>query len=493
MESGTGAMLDPRPRSLRRLLLAHDIAFLLLLVITGALAALWGTLWQQSSLEAMRLRGMSHTGEEIRAMVYRQMHEVTAAALRADPQVRELDSRHARAVQEAFNVLRRASDSRAEDYAVQNLQTAFSLLRANLRETLGDTYALNRLVRAKLLDPDFERRFVADFETAYAAFTGLMASQAEAQEQRVQRRLALAPWALSLPIALGVGLVLRSRRALSREFVRPMRAVLARLRAIAGGAREAAPPTVGATEVRELAQGIERMAAELAASQRALVEHEREAALGGLIPVVAHNVRNPLAAIRANAQLLDGGETAAELAESRAAIIDTCDRLGRWVTALVSYLHPLTPRLTVFRAVEPLDAVAGLLAPRIAEQGLELRREPWHTDVMLEADRDLLEQALYGLVNNAVEASPRGARLTLGVEADDGELRLSIVDEAGGLPFQPEPSELKPGPSTKRFGTGLGIPIAFKICKAHGFDLSFDITPGSGTRVVLRAPRARLE
>ncbi|MGE0860317.1 MAG: ATP-binding protein [Gammaproteobacteria bacterium] len=486
-------MPETGPRSLRRLLLAHDLAFLVLLIITGGLAALWGSLWQQSSLESMRLRGMSHTGEQIRAMVYRQMHEVTAAALRDDAQVRELDSRHARAVQEAFNALRRDSGSRGEDYAVQNLQTAFSLLRANLRATLGDTYALNRLVRAKLLDPDFERRFVADFESAYAAFTGLMASQAAAQEQRVQRRLALAPWALSLPIALGIGLVLRSRRALTRDFVRPMRTVLARLRAISAGARDAGAPPGGVTEVRELAQGIERMAAELAASQRALVEHEREAALGGLIPVVAHNVRNPLAAIRANAQLLDGGESAAELAESRAAIIDTCDRLGRWVTALVSYLHPLTPRLTTFHAVEPLDAVAGLLAPRIAEQGLELRRAPWHTDAVLEADRDLLEQALYGLVNNAVEASPRGASLTLGVEADDRELRLTIVDEAGGLPFQPEPSELKPGPSTKRFGTGLGIPIAFKICKAHGFELSFDVTPGSGTRVVLRAPRARLE
>lgn len=478
---------------MRRLLLVHELAFLTLVIITGALATVWGYLWQQSSIETIRLHGMSHTAEEIRSLVFKQMHEVTAAALEENPATRELDTRYLKTIQELFNDLRRASSHRAEDYAVQGMQTAFSLLQANLRATLADPYALNRLVRAKLLDPEFERRFVADFETSFDTFTGLVAQQIALQERTVARRLAIAPWALSVPVLLGIGLLVLTRRSLNLGFVRPMQAVLSGTRELSQGRREGELAEQGVTEMRELAQGINRMAAELDKSQHALLDQERQAAQGGLIPVIAHNIRNPLAAIRANAQLLDGSETAAELGEIRAAIIDTVDRLGRWVTALVSYLHPLKPRRQPLRATELLAAVERLLGARIAEQGLHCERGRWDEEATIDADRDLMEQALYGLLNNAVEASPSGATLWLAVAQDDDEVRVSIRDEGGGIPFQPEPSELTPGPSTKRFGTGLGIPIAFKICHTHDFRLEFHTEPGSGTEVVIRARASRLE
>ncbi|MBK6658496.1 MAG: hypothetical protein IPG43_10285 [Proteobacteria bacterium] len=481
-------MPEARPQSLRRLLLVHELAFLTLVIITGALATVWGYLWQQSSLETIRLHGMSHTAEEIRSLVFKQMHEVTAAALDENPATRELDTRYLKTIQELFNELRRASAHRAEDYAVQGMQTAFSLLQSNLRETLADPYALNRLVRARLLDPQFERRFVADFETAFKGFTGLVAQQVSRQEAKVRQRLAIAPWLLSVPVLLGVGLLVLTRRRLTLGFVRPMQAVLGGLREVSqGGAREALRDE-GVREVQELARGINRMAAELDQSQRALIDQERQAAQGGLIPVIAHNIRNPLAAIRANAQLLDGSENPAELAEIRAAIIDTVDRLGRWVTALVSYLHPLKPRPQVLKATELLAAVERLLSARITEQGLYCEHGEWDEEARIEADRDLLEQALYGLMNNALEASPAGTTLHLSVTTHDGEVRIAMRDAGGGIPFQPVPSELTPGPSTKRFGTGLGIPIAFKICHTHGFRLDFNVEPGQGTEVVIRAP-----
>ncbi|MCC6706839.1 MAG: HAMP domain-containing histidine kinase [Gammaproteobacteria bacterium] len=484
-------MPEARTQSLRRLLLIHELAFLTLVIITGALATVWGYWWQQSSLETIRLHGMSHTAEEIRSLVFKQMHEVTAAALEENPATRELDTRYLKTIQELFNELRRSSAHRAEDYAVQGMQTAFSLLQSNLRETLADPYALNRLVRAKLLDPEFEQRFVADFETAFEGFTGLVAQQIGRQELKVQQRLAVAPWVLSVPVLLGIGLLVLTRRRLTMGFVRPMRAVLGGLRELSQGGAHEALHSDGVKEMQELAQGINRMAAELDKSQRALIDQERQAAQGGLIPVIAHNIRNPLAAIRANAQLLDGSENAAELAEIRGGIIDTVDRLGRWVTALVSYLHPLKPRPQVLKATELLAAVERLLSARMSEQGLLCEHERWDEEARIEADRDLMEQALYGLLNNAVEASAPGATLYLSVTENDGEVRLALRDTGGGIPFRPEPSELTPGPSTKRFGTGLGIPIAFKICHTHGFRLEFNVEPGLGTEVLIHAPAWR--
>jgi signal transduction histidine kinase len=481
------------PQSLRRLLLVHELAFLVLVIITGALATAWGYLWQQSSVEIIRLHGLSHTAEEIRSLVFKQINEVTAAALHDNPSTRALDTRYLQTIQELFNELRRASTHRAEGYGIQGMQTAFSLLQSNLRATLADPSALQQLVRAKLLDPAFEGRFVADFESAFANFNGLVTQQITAQNRKVAQRLNIAPWALSMPVLIGVGLLLASRRRLQRGFVQPMQAVLAGTRAISQGHRDGVLVEAGVAEMRELAHSINRMAADLDKSQHAQLDQERQAAQGGLIPVIAHNIRNPLAAIRANAQLLDGSESPEELREIRAAVIDTVDRLGRWVTALVSYLHPLKPQRQPLRACDLLVAVERLLSAHMLERGVRCERGHWDEQASIDADRDLMEQAVYGLLNNAVEASKHGASIALAVEQRNGEVLITIRDEAGGIPFQPEPSELTPGPSTKRFGTGLGIPIAFKICHTHDFRLEFRVEPGHGTEVVIHAPTTQLE
>ena len=56
------------------------------------------------------------------------------------------------------------------------------------------------------------------------------------------------------------------------------------------------------------------------------------------------------------------------------------------------------------------------------------------------------------------------------------------------IPFDPKPNNLAPGPTTKRFGTGLGIPIAYKICQQHGWKLEFEINKGEGTTAIITAP-----
>jgi len=476
------------PRSLRRLLLTHEIAFILLVVITGGVGGTWGWQWQRWSAESIRLNYLSHIAQDIRSRLFKQIQEVSTAGLREDDGVRALNSAHARAIQELFNELRRQSATRAEDYAVQAMQTATSLLHANLRTMIGDPFELNRLVRAKLLDPEFDRRFVAEFEAAYATFSGLLGQELAAQDRAITRWTEIAPYALAGPVLIGFVLLWVSRRSLIRGFVLPMQAVSAGMREVSSGNLRHVLPVVGVAEMQELAAGINRMARALQASRDATISAERQAALGALVPVVAHNIRNPLATIRANAQLLDGDESEAERDEIRQDIIDTVDRLGRWVSSLVSYLHPLQPRRRPVAATAVMNAAVGLLELRMADAGMRCVREPWDDQALLEADPDLLEQALYGLLNNAVEASKSGATITIGVDSTDGHVQLSIRDEAGGLPFEPEPSGLTPGPSTKHFGTGLGIPIAYKICQTHGYRLDFAIRKGVGTTAVVTAP-----
>jgi signal transduction histidine kinase len=245
-------------------------------------------------------------------------------------------------------------------------------------------------------------------------------------------------------------------------------------------------------EVKDLAGAINKMANDLQSSQAALIESEKQAALGSLVPVIAHNIRNPLASIRATAQLLDGPEDKEDLAESKDAIIETTDRLSRWVNALVSYLHPLKPNYRLVLASEMLNAVIDLLKPKLADRQLKLDKTGWENDLRLNADPNLMEQAIYALMANAIDASPRMSTLTISMLRKDAELELSIQDQGTGLPFDPKPNQLTPGPSTKSFGTGLGIPIAFKICQKHGWKLQFDSAEKdaehTGTTVTITAP-----
>jgi signal transduction histidine kinase len=96
-----------------------------------------------------------------------------------------------------------------------------------------------------------------------------------------------------------------------------------------------------------------------------------------------------------------------------------------------------------------------------------------------------MEQALYGLLLNAIDASPPGGTVSVGAAREADGLRLRIADDGPGMAFEPQPSGLRPGPSTKRSGTGLGIPFAHKVCQAHGWGLAFAKRPTGGTEVGL--------
>ena len=95
---------------------------------------------------------------------------------------------------------------------------------------------------------------------------------------------------------------------------------------------------------------------------------------------------------------------------------------------------------------------------------------------------------MYSLLANAIDASPDSSVLEISILNLNNTLEIHIQDNGPGFPFEPKPGNLEPGPSTKRFGTGLGIPIAFKICQKHNWCLDFNTIKGKGTKVIITAP-----
>jgi PAS domain S-box-containing protein len=231
--------------------------------------------------------------------------------------------------------------------------------------------------------------------------------------------------------------------------------------------------------------------AQLARAQRQLIEQERLAALGELAAVVAHEVRNPLGVIFNSLgslrRLLRPEGDARMLLDI---VGEEADRLNRIVGDLLDFSRPVTPVLRP----EPLDqvvddAVAAALAG--AHGGVEVRREPAPDLPAVPMDARLVRQAVLNVAANAVQAMPRGGRLTVRMRRDPVGVLVELEDSGPGIPDDVRPRIFEPFFTTKASGTGLGLAVVKRIVHGHGGEVSVESPPGRGTVVQLRFPVAQ--
>ena len=486
-------MAVKRPRSLRNLIMIHEIAFLFLVTVTGLLGGLSAYFWQQNSAESLRINNLAYITEQIRSELFRQIQEVIRARVLEDPRALDVYGEYSRRIDRHFNNLRQSAITSEEDKDIQALQVSYREIQIDMNKIFADPYVANQQVRMRILDPGFAQRMVGVFEGKYGNMKSILNSEHQFLDQKLARWTRYAPVIITITLILAVLLVIYARLILNKGFIDPMSKVIQGAKIFSQGKLKHRISANGVEEVSELANTFNGMAKDLENSRYALVESEKQAALGALIPVVAHNIRNPLASIRATAQVLEDVDDKEELRECSKAIIDTIDRLGRWVNSLVSYLHPLKPNYRLVYVSHMLEAVLKLLKDRIADKNIQIEKYGWENDLRLNADPDLMEQAIYAICNNAIEASPDDTTIRIGMEKIDSRMVIHIQDSGPGLPFKPSPNELAPGPTTKRFGTGLGIPIAYKICQQHSWKLEFISTKDRGTDVTITAPIRVLE
>jgi signal transduction histidine kinase len=462
--------------SLKRLIRRYQVALLLVLAVAAGLGGLWASFWQAGYQSSLRLNGLLVEAQAVRGDLYRQIKTVDAVREGAP---RDDYWQRLYRIDEHFYRMRGYADTPAEQASIARMETAYGLILA----------AMNRIVTT----PDSDAGAATtgawqteDFEAAYSRLTREVAEQRNLLSQRLGLWNRLAPWLAWLPLVLGVALAIWLNRRFARGFLQPLEGLAAGTAELASGRLDHRLPRQGVAEVRQLADTLNTMAAELEHKRRALIERERQAALGALVPVIAHNIRNPLAGIRANAQMLDRQAPADEIEETGADIMDAADRLERWLNALLSYLHPLDLKRERHELDDIVDGAVAALGGRLAAADITLERE--RAPVQVQADAPLLEQALHGLLANALEASPPGARLEVITAHDCDRALLEIRDQGPGMAVVPDPQASTPLPTTKRRGTGLGIPFAYKVIHAHDGELLYDSAPGGGTRVRVRLP-----
>ncbi len=477
-----------RPKSLKNLIFRHEIAILLLVAVTGAIGSSSAYFWQNNSAESVRINTMFFLAEQIRGELYAQIQEMIRARVLEDKRAFEAYPEYSRSISERFNELRRRSHSREEDIAIQELNQSYRELQRDMNNIFTDPYIANRLARIQILNPQFAQQMVGKFEARHRDFKKVLSREHELLDETLKTWTKFAPFIIPIPLIIAIMIVLYTRRVMQTGFIKPIANVMQGAKEISHGDLDYRIDEVGVEEVSNLAVAINKMAKDLEENSNALVENEKQAALGSLVPVVAHNIRNPLASIRATAQLLEHAENQEEINESKNEIIETIDRLGRWVSSLVSYLHPLKPNLVMAKPTDLVDAALRLLTNKIEDKNIKIIKQGWEHDHPLSVDPDLMEQALYSLLANAVDATPASGTIKVSLTNPEEYIEIHIFDSGPGLPFAPKSGDLEPGPSTKRFGTGLGIPIAFKICQKHGWNLTFNVHEGEGTEVIVAAP-----
>lgn len=293
---------------------------------------------------------------------------------------------------------------------------------------------------------------------------------------RAERRILVAG-ALLLALSLAVGV------AVTLWLVANVRRLRAYAREAQVGQRQPPPDMPG--ELGELALAMDAMRERLDGRER----------LEQTVRALTHELKSPLAALRASGELLQDELAPADRERFAAQVVEQSERLR----ALIDRMLELS-KLELLQAPAHRDAVAlaelvdaqlRAAAGRLEQRGLELR---WlaRADARVAGDAELLGLAVSNVLTNAIDFAPQGSVLELSVTAIEGQVLLSMRDHGPGVPpaawdqlGQRFFSTARPGSLIK--GSGLGLAIVRQIALLHGGTLAFERAE-PGLRVVLRLP-----
>jgi signal transduction histidine kinase len=229
--------------------------------------------------------------------------------------------------------------------------------------------------------------------------------------------------------------------------------------------------------------------ARLVESEELRERQEKLASLGVLAAGVAHEIRNPLTAIKGVVFLQKKELPAASRQFGDAVVVEReILRLERIVNEFLQFARPGDCRLTPMTADEPLREVQSLLAPDLARQGTSLVIAEAPT-LPINADAEQLQQVLINLVRNAAEAVDHNGVVKLRARLDwkplAGKERqvavLEVEDNGKGMSAETQKRLFDPFFTTKDTGTGLGLSIAVRIVQGHGGMLEYQTALGLGT------------
>jgi signal transduction histidine kinase len=270
--------------------------------------------------------------------------------------------------------------------------------------------------------------------------------------------------------------VLGSAAWLGRLLLGWMRRVR-RLEAALGAGTDELPrldPT-GQSDLDRIIDAINRAGGRLAdarreadALARQVAESRRLATLGRVVAGVAHEIRNPIAAMRLKAEnAVAAGDDIPRKDRALHTIIDQIGRLEGLLRNLLSSVQRAKPILTPVKDVIAfLNERTDLFSEQAAAHGLTLKVEGRIVDTVFDSAR--IGQAVDNLILNAIQNTPPGGNITVRAECSNDRLLLSVADTGHGVPEEVRAQLFEPFATARPDGTGLGLAVVREIAEAHG-------------------------
>jgi len=230
------------------------------------------------------------------------------------------------------------------------------------------------------------------------------------------------------------------------------------------------------TEIREMEERIKRQ--------------ERLAALGEMSAGMAHEIKNPLAAVKAGIEYLMRGVREEEKIESFNLIMKEINRVDRIVKGMLAYARRPPLRMKEFDICECVEKVLAIYGINSREKNIRVEVHCVGSIIMY-GDEDQITEVISNLFLNAVDATPEGGKILIGIEERDDKVVIKVSDNGPGIPEEVKEKIFNPFFTTRSQGTGLGLSITHRIVTDHGGMISVENNREGGATFTVILPRRK--
>ena len=297
---------------------------------------------------------------------------------------------------------------------------------------------------------------------------------------------------LAILIVAGVGVGI-----LSYQLLKPVKQLVVATEQMAGGDLRQAIPVRSRDELGTLTRSFNRMVRNLRKIQTELIRSEKLISLGRLSAGVAHEIRNPLNAMKGAIVYLQKRRSEdSVIHEYTQLILEEINRLNEFVTDFLYFAKQSPPNRVPTDCNELLQNALNLLDEEFRIKEITVSFQANSSLPLLEIDPHQMEQVFLNLFFNAVHAMPNGGTLTVSAALQKDVQKgittskavIEVKDDGIGILQEHLKSIFDPFFSTKETGTGLGLPISLGIVEGHGGTMQILSKEGEGTTVIVALP-----
>jgi PAS domain S-box-containing protein len=223
-----------------------------------------------------------------------------------------------------------------------------------------------------------------------------------------------------------------------------------------------------------------------------LKDSERLAAIGATAGMVGHDIRNPLQSITSDVYLAktelgstSESEEKKNALESLEEIEKSVSYINKIVADLQDFARPLSPR---FEEIDFEQTVHSVLARLNIPGNVTVKQSVRKDFPKLNTDPSYLQRIIANLANNAIQAMPKGGKLTISAVSKNGRAMISVEDNGEGIPKEVRDRMFTPLVTTKSKGQGFGLSVVKRFTEALGGAVTFESEVGKGTKFTIELP-----